>query len=241
MKNKTLVSVIIPIYNESATFLKLLKKILNVKIKNIKLQIIIIESNSNDGTREQVKSLKKENFDIILQSKPLGKGSAVIEGLEKAKGEIILIQDGDLEYNPKDYNVMLDPILKKKTKVVLGARIKNGIFGMRKFNKNIFKSFIFNFSHIFLTLSFNLLYNQRLKDPWTCYKVFRKDCLDNINLECLGFDFDMELICKLVKSGFKPIEIPVNYLSRSHQEGKKVSILNDGPKAIYAMLKYRLK
>tara|TARA_B100000029_G_scaffold302663_1_gene295490 strand:- start:3726 stop:4451 length:726 start_codon:yes stop_codon:yes gene_type:complete len=241
MKNKTLVSVIIPIYNEIATFPKLLKKILDVKIKNIKLQIIIVESNSDDGTREQVKLLRKKNFDIILQSKPLGKGSAVIDGLKKAKGEIILIQDGDLEYDPSDYNSMLNPILKNQTEFVLGARIKRGIFGMRRFNNNIFKSFIFNFSHIFLTFSFNLLYRQSLKDPWTCYKVFRKDCLNNIKFECLGFDFDMELICKLVKNGFKPIEIPVNYISRSHQEGKKVSIIKDGPKAVYAMLKYRLK
>ena len=85
------------------------------------------------------------------------------------------------------------------------------------------------------------VYNQKLKDPWTCYKVFNKSCLNKIKLECLGFDFDMELLCKLVKNGYKPLEVPVNYLSRSHKEGKKVSIIRDGPKAIITMLKYRLK
>ena len=129
MKN-TLISVIIPVYNERATFLKLIKKITNLKIKEIKLQIIIIESNSNDGTREQVESLEKNKFDIIFQKKAQGKGSAVIEGLKKVRGDIILIQDGDLEYDPNDYYSMICPILQDKTSFVLGARIKNGIFGM---------------------------------------------------------------------------------------------------------------
>ena len=205
------------------------------------MQIIIIESNSTDGTKEQVELLDKKKFDIIFQSQPLGKGSAVIDGLKKVKGEIILIQDGDLEYDPMDYPLMIKPIIKKETNFVLGARIKNGIFGMRKFNNNIINSFVFNSLHVVLTFLFNLFYNQKLKDPWTCYKVFNKSCLNKIKLECLGFDFDMELLCKLVKNGYKPLEVPVNYLSRSHKEGKKVSIIRDGPKAIIAMLKYRLK
>ena len=240
MKN-TLISVIIPVYNERATFLKLIKKITNLKIKEIKLQIIIIESNSNDGTREQVESLEKNKFDIIFQKKAQGKGSAVIEGLKKVRGDIILIQDGDLEYDPNDYYSMICPILQGKTSFVLGARIKNGIFRMRKFNNNFIKSFIFNFSHIILTFLFNLIYNKNLKDPWTCYKVFKKSCIKNMKFECLGFDFDMELLCKLVRKGYNPKEISVNYISRSHQEGKKVSIIRDGPKAIFAMIKYRLK
>ena len=241
MKKKKLVSVIIPVYNENSTILKLIKKVDSVKIFGCKFQIVIVESNSNDGTREQVKSLKKNKFDIIFQPKALGKGSAVIQGLKKAKGEIILIQDGDLEYDPNDYELMIKPILEKKTKFVLGARIKKGVFKMRKFKNNIIKSFIFNSLHIVLTILFNLFYNQKLKDPWTCYKVFNKSCLNKIKLESLGFDFDVELLCKLVKNGYKPLEVPVNYLSRSHKEGKKVSIIRDGPKAIYAMLKYRLK
>jgi len=238
---KTLISVIIPVYNESATFSKLIEKIISLKIKGIKLQIIIVESNSSDGTKEQVELLDKKKFDIIFQKKAKGKGSAVIEGLKKVKGDIILIQDGDLEYDPNDYYSMISPILKGKTNFVLGARIKNGILGMRKFNNNFIKSFIFNFSHIILTFSFNLIYTQNLKDPWTCYKVFKKSCIKDMKFECLGFDFDMELLCKLVKKGFIPKEIPVNYISRTHQEGKKVSIIRDGPKAIMAMIKYRLK
>ena len=241
MKKKKLVSVIIPVYNENSTILKLIKKVDSVKIFGCKFQIVIVESNSNDGTREQVKSLKKNKFDIIFQPKALGKGSAVIQGLKKAKGEIILIQDGDLEYDPNDYELMIKPILEKKTKFVLGARIKKGVFKMRNFKNNFLKSLLFNFLHIFLTFLFNSLYKQKLRDPWTCYKVFEKSCINNINFECLGFDFDMELLCKLVRNSFIPIEIPVNYYSRSYDEGKKVSILRDGPKAIYAMLKYRLK
>jgi glycosyltransferase involved in cell wall biosynthesis len=237
MKKKTLISVILPVYNESATFLKLLKKILSVKLKNIKLQIIIIESNSNDGTREQVESLEKNKFDIIFQPRALGKGSAVIEGFKKVKGEIILIQDGDLEYDPKDYPLMIKPIIEKKTNFVLGARIKHGIFGMRKFKNNLIKSFVFNCSHILLTFLFNLFYKQKLKDPWTCYKVFKTSCLKNIILECLGFDFDMELLCKLINNGYYPLEVPVSYKARSHRQGKKVSLINDGPKVIFAMIK----
>lgn len=237
MKQKKTVSVILPVYNERATFLRLIKKILNVKIQNVKFQIIIIESNSDDGTRDLVKSLSKKKFDLIFQSKPGGKGSAVIDGLKIAKGDIILIQDGDLEYDPKDYHVMLKPILNEKENFVLGSRIKKGIFGIRKFKKQFFTSFIFNFSHILLTLTFNLLYKQKLKDPWTCYKVFKKECLKNIEFKCLGFDFDMELLCKLINNGYYPLEVPVSYKARSHKQGKKVSLINDGPKVIFAMIK----
>ena len=136
---------------------------------------------------------------------------------------------------------MIMPILNNKTDFVLGSRIKKGIFGMRKFNKQFFTSIIFNFSHILLTFTFNLLYNQKLKDPWTCYKVFKKDCLKNIKFECFGFDFDMELLCKLVNNRYYPLEVPVNYKARSHEEGKKVSLINDGPKVILAMLKFKFK
>ena len=107
---KTLISVIIPVYNESATFSKLIEKIISLKIKGIKLQIIIVESNSSDGTKEQVELLDKKKFDIIFQKKAKGKGSAVIEGLKKVKGDIILIQDGDLEYDPNDYYSMISPL-----------------------------------------------------------------------------------------------------------------------------------
>ena len=237
MSNNTLVSVIIPVYNESATFLKLLKKVLSIKIDKISFQIIIVESQSTDGTREQVESLIQENFDIVYQNQALGKGSAVIEGFKKVKGEIVLIQDSDLEYDPQDYHIMLKPILNNETDFVLGARIKKGFFNMRTFKNNYLKSIIFNISHLALTLSFNLLYNQKLKDPWTCYKVFRGKCLDDIQLNCLGFDFDMELLCKLVKKGYEPTEVPVSYVSRSHAEGKKVSIISDGPKVIFTLIK----
>ena len=132
---------------------------------------------------------------------------------------------------------MLKPILNKKEKFVLGSRIKKGIFGMRKFKNKFFSSIIFNLSHILITLAFNIIYKQRLKDPWTCYKVFRKECLKNVKFKCLGFDFDMELLCKLINNGYYPLEVPVSYKARSHEEGKKVSLINDGPKVIFAMIK----
>ena len=242
MKKKTLVSVIIPVYNENSTILKLIKKVDSIKIYGFEFQIVIVESNSDDGSKDVVKKFeKKKKFDLIFQSVALGKGSAVIEGLKKSKGDIIIIQDSDLEYDPNDYELMLRPIIKNKTDFVLGSRIKNGAFGIRKFKNQFFISYLYNFSHVLLTFFFNILYKQKLKDPWTCYKVFKKKCIENIKLECLGFDFDMELICKLVKNKIYPVEIPINYTARSFKEGKKVSIIKDGPKSIIAMLKYRLK
>jgi len=242
MKKKTLVSVIIPVYNENSTILELIQKVNNVKFPGVKFQIVVVESNSDDGSREIVKKFENnKKFILIFQPFALGKGSAVIEGLKKVNGDIIIIQDSDLEYNPNDYEIMLKPIIKNKTDFVLGSRVKNGAFRIRNFKNQIFKSYLYNFSHILLTFFFNILYKQKLKDPWTCYKVFKKKCIKNIKLECKGFDFDMELICKLVKNNFFPIEIPINYTARSFKEGKKVSIIKDGPKAIFAMLKYRLK
>jgi glycosyltransferase involved in cell wall biosynthesis len=175
---------------------------------------------------------------IILQDKPRGKGNAVREGLDHAQGDIVLIQDADLEYDLNDYEALLEPIATFKKPFVLGSR-HGGKWKMRHFNDQQRLAAYFNFGHVLFTTLTNLLYGQHMKDPFTMFKVFRRDCLYNLYFECNRFDFDFELVIKLIRKGYVPVEIPVNYDSRSFKEGKKVDMFRDPLTWIKASFKYR--
>ncbi len=239
--NLTSLSVILPVFNEKDTFPTLMDELLEKNVPGLDIEIVIIESNSTDGTRDQVLQLEDHpKVKIVLQDAPRGKGNAVREGFEHASGDIILIQDGDLEYDLWDYEALIRPILQLRRSFTLGLRHRGGAMKMRKFIHKPVLAWIINFGHKALTFGFNVLYGQRLKDPWTMFKVFRRDCIDGIEFQCDHFDFDIELVIKLIKQGFAPIEIPVNYVSRSFSEGKKVSFVQDPIRIVKAMLKYRL-
>lgn len=242
MKEITL-SVIIPVFNEGKTLKKVLDSVYNYGIPGVKKELLIIESNSTDGSREIVKSFaQKSDVILILESKPQGKGHAVRQGLAKASGDIILIQDADLEYEVSDYPRLLEPIIAGETSFVLGSRHldQNGKYrwDIRQFKEKR-KAFFMNLAGIAFHSFFNFVYQTNLSDPTTMYKIFKRDCLKKFTLKNNYFDLDWELVGKLVRAGYKPIEVPVHYKPRGFTEGKKVNILRDGPKYVRAILETR--
>ena len=235
-------SIIVPAYNEKATVKESLDAIVAKEIPGLKIEVIIIESNSTDGTRDIVLSYQSNpKVRLIFQEKARGKGNAVREGLLHATGDIILIQDADLEYDVADYDALIAPIITGRQAFVLGSRHGQAGWAIRKFNDQPIQAFILNIAHWAFTLLLNLSLGVWLKDPFTMYKVFRRDCLQNLKLECNRFDFDWEILIKLIRKGYNPIEIPITYHSRSFAEGKKVTMFKDPASWIVAIVKYRFQ
>ena len=215
-------SVIVPIYNEAATVRQSLDAILAKTVPGWTLQIIMVESNSTDGTRSIVQTYDAHpRVKLILEDRPRGKGHAVRAGLAHATGDVILIQDADLEYDLDDYDILLAPLAAGRQEFVLGSRHGEGGWAIRKFSDQPFQALILNLAHWGFTLLINVALFIWLKDPFTMYKVFRRECLEGLTFECNRFDFDWELLMKLVRKGHRPIEIPISYKSRSFKEGKK--------------------
>jgi hypothetical protein len=236
-------SIIVPAYNEKDTFPELMRTLLAKRLDHLGLarEIILVESNSTDGTRELVAGFESTpGVKILWQDRPRGKGHAVRAGLGVATGDIVLIQDADLEYDLNDYDALLEPLLAGRAAFVLGAR-HGGRLRMRRFEEQQVLGEVLNIAHLFLAGFINVLYGQNMKDPFTMFKVFRRECLYGLQLECNGFDFDHELVIKLVLKGYRPLEIPVNYRARSFRQGKKISFFRDPPGLIAADLKYRLR
>jgi hypothetical protein len=236
-------SIIVPVYNEKNTFPELMRTLLAKRLDHLGLEreIILIESNSTDGTRELVAGFDSTpGVKILWQERPRGKGHAVRAGLGVATGDIVLIQDADLEYDLDDYDALLEPLLTGRAAFVLGSR-HGGRLRMRRFQEQQLLGEVLNVAHLFLAGLINVLYGQNMKDPFTMFKVFRRECLYGLQLECNGFDFDHELVIKLVLKGYRPLEIPVNYCARSFKQGKKIRFFRDPPGLIAADLKYRLQ
>jgi dolichol-phosphate mannosyltransferase len=230
-----LVSIVIPVFNESKTIFQILKKI--NQIKGFKKEIIIIDDGSTDDTK---KIVKKKCFNLyskfISYRKNRGKGYACRKGLSKVRGDIVIIQDADLEYSPKDYPKLIKPIIKKKTKIVYGSRVLAG--GVRVRPKSIDVAIRLIANH-FLTFLSNMLNNHNLTDAHTCYKVFDTSLLKKISLQEDGFNFCPEITAQFSKINEKIYEVPVDYYGRTHEEGKKISFF-DGFRAIYAIIKYNI-
>ncbi len=235
-------SIIMAVFNEATTAKLTIDQVLAKKIPGIDIELIIVESASTDGTQEIIRTYENhERVTIIWQDKPRGKGNAIRAGFEKITGDFVLIQDSDDEYDIDDYNVLLEPLMTGEADFVLGARHGGKAWKMRQFNDQIIMGHFLNFGHWFFTTLVNVFFGTRLKDPFTMYKVFRADCLNGLTFECDRFDFDFELLIKLVRNGYNPIEIPVNYRSRSFKEGKKVQIFRDPITWFKAILKFRLQ
>ena len=234
-------SIIVPVYNEAATAAELLQLLDAKTLDGLEKEIVIVESNSTDGSREIVQRYAgRPGWTVILQDQARGKGSAVREGLAKATGDYILIQDSDLEYDLEDYDVLLQPLLSGAESFVLGARHgKRAWWKLRRFSDRPASALLLNFGHYLFATAINVLFGLRLRDPFTMYKVFRRDCIYKLEFTCNRFDFDYELLLKLVLRGYRPIEIPVNYRSRSFSEGKKVRFIRDPLLWIRAL--YRLR
>ncbi|MCA1586045.1 MAG: glycosyltransferase, partial [Acidobacteria bacterium] len=235
-------SVIVPVFNERATFSVLIEQLLAKQIPGMRLEVVIVESHSTDGTREEVEQVEgRPGVRVIYEERARGKGHAVRAGLAHATGDFVLIQDADLEYDLNDYEMLLEPLRSGRAAFVLGAR--HGMDGrtwkVRHFTDQVLVSQVMNLGHLLFTSLFNVVYGTRLRDPFTMFKVFRRDCLHGLTFEANRFDFDWELVGKLVRAGYTPLEIPVNYQSRSFSEGKKVSFFRDPLTWIRACFKYR--
>ena len=240
IRQRRKLSIIVPVYNEVATVSLLVDALVKKRIAGVDTEIILVESNSTDGSREKVRQYQDlPGIRIIYEDRPRGKGSAVRTGFRHATGDFILIQDADLEYDLEDYDVLLEPLLLGREAFVLGARHGGRSFKMRHFTDQPMQGFLLNMGHWFFTFLVNLMFRLKLKDPFTMYKVFRRDCLFGLTFECNRFDFDFELLIKLVRKGYRPLEIPVNYRSRSFQQGKKVSVLRDPWTWLRALIKFR--
>jgi hypothetical protein len=233
-------SVIVPAYNEISTFHAMMDQLLAKTIDGVDIEIILVESNSTDGTREAAKQYGEHSrVRLILEDRPLGKGHAVRAGLSAATGDVVLFQDADLEYDIEDYDALIEPILRYQKNFIIGSRHTRKGWKIRQFSDSVGLSAFFNLGHLVFQTLLNVMYGQKLNDPFSMFKVFRRDCLYGLVLECNRFDFDFEIVIKLIRKGYQPIELPVNYRSRSLSEGKKVTMIRDPLTWIRALIKFR--
>ena len=228
-------SIIVPIYNEDATILTVLQKLNTLKKYYQNIQIIVINDGSKDNSLEILENNKSLYDTLINNSTNKGKGNAVKKGLEVADGDYITFQDADLEYDPNDYQKLINPILAGKTKVVYGSRVLN----KKRYSENSFTSLFRVFANHFLTIFSNILNNQNLTDAHTCYKVFHKEVLKDIKLKEKGFAFCPEITTKISNLNIDIHEVPISYSGRSYLDGKKIKF-SDGIEAIKSIIKYKL-
>ncbi len=219
-------SIVVPVYNESATLEIILSAIEKVPVNK---EIIIVDDSSTDGTKEKLKTLeKKAGVKVLYHNKNMGKGSAIRTGIAQAKGDLVVIQDADLEYDPQDYLKMIKLFKNKDVLAVYGSRFKGkGSFLLKSRLANIFLSFLTS-----------LLFNKRITDMETCYKMVRRDILLSLDLKAKRFEIEPEITAKLLKKGIKIYEVPIRYSGR--KEGKKIKA-KDGFVALYTLFRWRLK
>jgi len=234
-------SIIVPVYNEAPYVGGVLTGLIEKELP-IDREIIVVESGSSDGSREIVRSFEaRYGLRVIYQDAPRGKGNAVREGLARATGTIVLIQDADFEYDLDDYDALLEPIIQRRASFVLGSRsLGLDDWKVRDYGTSPFKGVLMNLAQVAFARTFNLLYQQKVTDINTMLKVFRRECIAGCHLDCDGFDFDIELVCKIVRNGFEPMEIPINYVARGFDDGKKVRFLIDAYPSYYQLFRCRL-
>ena len=221
-----------PVYNEVGTIHEIIRKVEAVQLGDVRKELIIVDDGSRDGTREALKELAQtSDHKIYFHGQNMGKGAALRTALTYAVGDIILIQDADLEYDPAEYAELIKPILEGRADVVYGSRL-SGAKVSRAFN---FWHYVGNKMLTFIT---NLLYNSILSDMETCYKVFRADVIKNLQIKSNKFDFEPEITAKVLKRKHKLYEMPISYYGRDFSEGKKIT-WRDGFGAIWALIKYR--
>lgn len=228
-------SVVIPAYNEVNTIRQIIGKI--NEVNGFDKEIIIVDDFSKDGTRELLRQMQGDGIKVFFHEKNLGKGAAIRTGFKHITGDIIIIQDADLEYNPQDYHKLVGPIRDGLAEVVYGSRFltKQQIFCSKR---------PFYLTHFvgnkFLNFVMNLLYNAKLTDMETCYKAVKADIIKNMHLTAMGFEIEPEITVNLLLKGFKIYEVPIVYHPRDYSEGKKIS-WRDGLKALYVILKHRFQ
>src|SRR5215210_4938610 len=225
-------SVVIPVYNESATVAEIISRVQAVDIPK---EIIVVDDGSTDGTREKLVELEKrhDNLRVFLQPRNRGKGAALREGFRLAVGDYVLVQDADLEYDPADYHALLKPLVEGKADVVYGSR-----FLTTKEHRVLF--FWHSVGNRLLTLISNMFTDLNLTDMETGYKVFRREVIQSIKLEQDRFGFEPEVTVKIARMKLRIYEVGISYYGRTYEEGKKIG-WKDGVKALWCILKYSIK
>ena len=228
-------TVVLPAYNEAGTIEEIISRVRAVPVDK---EIIVIDNCSTDGTREKLQAMAYPEMRVILQERNMRKGNSVKQGIAAARGDYIIIQDADLEYEPNDYLKLLEAAESEDAYAVLGSRVA----GLRERGERLPPS-IFNFGRRAINLAFNLLFEIRLTDIATCYKLARREVLQSMTLRCEGFDLDFELAAKFVKgarrAGKYVAELPIHYHPRTISEGKKIR-WSDGLAALWTILRFRL-
>jgi dolichol-phosphate mannosyltransferase len=224
------ISVIIPAYNEFRTFHLVLERVRRAPLPDgCSKEIVIIDDGSTDGTRQVIDAEQCDGLVICHSASNFGKGAAIRMGIARASGDILLIQDGDLEYDPNDYARILEPIVQGKADVVYGSRFLGHPTGMAFKNR---------LANRILTAAANLLYNARITDEATAYKAFRATILRSLRLDCRRFEFCPEVTAKLRRLGFSIAEVPIGYNARGIAEGKKIRAM-DGIQALWTLIRHR--
>lgn len=222
-----LLSVVMPVFNEAATVEEIIRRVRAVPLRT---QLIVVDDASTDGTRDRLQRLQGElGFTLLLQPRNRGKGAALRRAFQEVRGDLVVIQDADLEYSPEEFPMLIEPICQGRADVVYGSRF----LGRHR---------VFLFAHYLgnrlLTLMTNVLYNTMLTDMETCYKVMRADVIRSMTLRSNGFGIEPELTAKIFKRGYRVYEVPITYDGRGYEDGKKIG-WRDGVVALWVLLRYR--
>jgi len=221
-------SVIVPVFDERNTVVEIVRRMRAVDLP-VDLEIVIVDDGSTDGTGDVLRQLADSTVRVVLHEHNKGKGAAIRTGLEKVTGDLVLIQDADLEYDPEDWPKLLAPVLRGKAQVVYGSRFT----GERR---NML--FLHWMGNRFLSLTTNVLYNTTLSDMETCYKLFDRSVIDGITIRASRFEFEPEITAKILRRGIRIYEVPISYTGREFDEGKKIT-WRDGFIALWTLVKYR--
>ena len=221
-------TVIIPVYNEVNNINTIVKRVQDTKLAS---EIVIVDDGSKDGTRDILQKMDgRKKVRVILHEKNQGKGAAVVTGMQAAQGDVLLIQDADLEYDPRDYPALLKPIQEGLAEVVYGSRFLGGAHRVTMFWHQV--------ANNLLTLMTNILYDSILTDMETGYKVFRREVIEGMTIKAKSFNFEPEFTAKILKRKYRIFEVPITFNPRDYSEGKKIK-LKDAFQAVWALLKYR--